>query len=218
VVVETNDTQLTEVTKRAGLVDTQEKEKSTATTNHYLGIVANQLLRQLFNFGGDDNSFNAPYLLQFAINSKQNGKGVNIGLTYDRNSFTDNSNNATRKTNTRTISFRIGYDRKNDWGKRWIGIYGFDLLLDGNKSKTDNTPTGSGFTIESTSKGWGFGPRVGLLFRISDKILLGTDAAYYFHSSKDFQSIPNQPQSTQKSTSFTLSLPVALFLTVKLKG
>ncbi|MEK6781069.1 MAG: hypothetical protein AABY93_05160 [Bacteroidota bacterium] len=214
---ETNDIQLTEVKKRVGLVDTQEKEKLPAKADHYLGIVANQLLRQLFNFGGDDNSLDAPYLLQYAINSKENGKGINMGLTYDRNSFTDNSNNTTRKTNNRSISFRIGYDRKNDWGKRWIGIYGFDLLLDGSKSKTESTPAGSGFTIESTSKGWGFGPRLGLLFRISDKILLGTDAAYYFHSAKDFQSIPDQPQSTQKSTSFNLSLPVALFLTIKLK-
>ncbi|MBK5279396.1 MAG: hypothetical protein JJE09_11100 [Bacteroidia bacterium] len=216
-VAESNDIHVTEVTKRVGLVDTQEKEKSTAKANHYLGIVANQLLRQLFNFGGTDNFFNAPYLLQYAINSKKAGKGVNIGLTYNRNSFTDNSNGITRKTNSRNISFRIGYDRKNDWGKRWIGVYGFDFLLDGNKSKTESAPAGSGFTIESTSKGWGIGPRFGLLFRVSDKVLLGTDAAYYFHSANSFVTIPDQPRSTQKSNSFSLSLPVALFLTIKLK-
>lgn len=140
-----------------------------------------------------------------------------MALRYDKNSFTDNSGVFARKTNNRNIAFRIGYDHKKDWGKRWIGIWGFDLLLDGSKSRTESSPTGSGFTIESSSKGWGLGPRLGLLFRISDKILLGTDAAYYRQSSNGSQTIPDQPKSTQKSTSFNLSLPVALFLTIKFK-
>ena len=210
-VIETNGMQLTSV-KRT--ISPQDKKKPTTLSNHYLGIVANQLLRQLFNFGGNNNSFSAPYLLQYAINAKKNGKGVNIGLTYDKNSFTDVSNGATRKTNNRIIAFRIGYDRKVDWGKRWIGIYGFDLLQDGSKSKTVSTP---GFTIETSSKGWGIGPRFGILFRVSEKILLGTDAAYYFKVSKSSQHFPDQSRSTQKSTNFNLSLPVALFLTIKLK-
>jgi hypothetical protein len=220
-VVETGSIELPQVRKRAGAADTQEKKKPTGLTNHYLGIAANQLLRQLFNFGGTNSPFSVPYLLQYAINSKKNGKGFNIGMAYDRNSITDNSNSngTTRKTINSNFSFRMGYDYKKDWGKRWIGIFGADFLIDRSKSKTDNLQTGTPFfTIETSSKGWGIGPRFGLLFRISDKILLGTDAAYYFRSTIDFQSIPDQPRSTQKLTSFTLSLPVTVFLTVKIKG
>ncbi len=209
----------TETKKRAGSVDLPEKEKLIPLTNHYLGIVANQLLRQLFNFGGGNSSFNAPYLLQYAINSKKNGKGGNIGLTYDKNSFTDNSNGTTRNTINSNFSYRMGYDYKKDWGKRWIGIFGVDFLIDKSKSKTDNPAQvgGQGFSIESSTKGWGFGPRFGLLFRISDKVLLGTDASCYVKSSKSTQIIPGQPNSNQKFTTFNLSLPVALFLTVQLR-
>src|SRR6478609_3396189 len=61
-------------------IDRQGNVKTPSKTDQYLGIVANQLLRQLFNFGGNPSPFNAPYLVQYSINSAKNGKGVNVGL------------------------------------------------------------------------------------------------------------------------------------------
>ena len=216
-VEESKTMEFAEVKKRTSSVD-MNKEKSTAQTDQYFGVVANPLFRQLFNLAGNNNAIGTPYGLQYAINSKENGKGMNMGLSYDRNSFTDNSGGVTRETINRNISFRIGYDRKRDLGKRWIGIFGFDFLLDGTRSQTTSTPA-AGLTIETSTKGWGIGPRFGLMFRLSDRVLLGTDATSYLKFVNSNQLFPDQPQSKshQKSTNFNITLPVALFLTVKLK-
>ena len=103
------------------------------------------------------------------------------------------------------------------YGKKWIGLCGFDFLIDRTRSETTSIPGGQGLTIETFSKGWGIGPRFGLLFRLSEKILLGTDAACYFRSFNSKQAFPDQPQSTKKSTTFNITMPAALFLTVRLK-
>src|SRR5258708_20492358 len=79
---------------------------------HYLGVEANQLIRQLFNLSNSNNPTNNLYLIQYAINSRKTGKGFSVGFNYNTSSFSDDSNNIIRKTDARTIAFRIGYDYK----------------------------------------------------------------------------------------------------------
>lgn len=65
---------------------------------------------------------------------------------------------------------------------------------------------------------WGLGPRVGLMFSISENVLLSTEATYYLRYFNDSQSITGQLDSNQRSSEFRLTLPITLFLSVKLGG
>jgi hypothetical protein len=134
----------------------------------------------------------------------------------------------------------VGVEKKSLLSKKWQASYGFDLLYN---NEDDHTSTSSKFQFNSNSSDsnsntsyFGFGPRVALNFFITEKILLGTEATYYFKSIKVSQKITNTSTSvtidpttgqqssqtssstidtSQKATDFALKLPVALFLMLK---
>jgi len=183
----------------------------------YFGIEITQLLQQIINLNSDNTPSSNPFAIQYASNSIQTGRGISYGLTYDYNKFIDDSNFIKRETINRALTFRIGYERKTKWGKRWIALHGYDLVLGGSKLKTNADQGGASLTIETKGNQWGFGPRVGLMFGISERIFLGTEATYYLRFMKDRQSIIGQPESIQKTTDLSLTLPVTLFLSARIK-
>lgn len=209
-----------EIISRSSSIDVQTNTKPASKTVHYLGIEANRLVRQLFNISGNDNFFNNPYILQYSINRRDNGRGINIGFTYSKNTFNGNSNAGTPiETKTRDTFFRIGYDKKWAWGKRWTGQFGFDLLLSGTRDFTTTSTQGFGTTTTQTdTDGSGIGPRFGLMLHISEKVYLGTEASFYYQSfvATDFPSGFGFG-ATERRTSFSLTPPVALYLVVKLR-
>lgn len=199
----------------AGDPSPNKKEK---LTYHYLGVEANQLIRQLFNLSNNNNPTNNLYLIQYAINSRKTGNGFSVGLNYNTSTTTDDSNNIIRKTDARTIAFRIGYDHKYALGRKWTAGFGLDLLLDGTKSHTENSQNNIPFVIDNKSNGSGFGPRVFLMFRIHEKILLATEASYYWKTTTTNVTGTGLTSATLTSTSFGFTIPVALFLTVRLNN
>lgn len=213
----------------------------TKSTTSYFGVQANQLLNQLFNFGNSSPSINNPYLLTYSLNSNQTGVGLNSGLGYTVHSTDEKSDpNTTRKSTISSFSIRAGIEKKSFIGKKWLASYGFDLLYN---NEDDNTTTSTSFQGNSNSTGsvsntsyFGFGPRFALNFVLSERILLGTEATYYFKSITVSQTIkntstfqvfdPNTGQTTNQTTSsethtsqnnadFVFNVPVSIFLIVK---
>ena len=113
---------------------------------------------------------------------------------------------------------RVGYERKRNLGKRWIVLHGYDFLLGMSKETTKSDQSGFQVNIESTGTRWGLGPRAGILFGISDQVFLGTESTFYLTFLNEKQTITGQPDSEQKSSEFSLVLPVSLFLTVRLNN
>lgn len=210
--------------------------------NHYLGVQANQLLNQLFNFGNSSVAVTNPYLIIYSMNSIKTGWGLNAGLGYNVNTTTDNSDpNTQRKTTTNDFSVRLGIEKKSFLSKKWLASYGLDLLYG---KQSDETTATSQFQFNSNStdtnsstKSSGLGPRLALSYFISEKIILGTEATYYYKWVKVSQKITNtsvnifvdpntgqtvvqESSSSQsnsvKSKDFTFSVPVSIFLILKL--
>lgn len=212
-----NSSSTTETSQRVKESVAKEKADNTSNTIRYFGLEVNQLLQQIIDLNSNNNAA-TPYSIQYSSNSRKTGRGVSYGLTYRFNKFKDDPIGSARETVDRSISFRIGYERKSNWGKRWIALHGYDVTLGGSKLKTkSNQGGGPQIEIESKSSTWGFGPRVGLMFGISSKVFIGSEAMYYLQFTKGSQSITGQPSSNQKSTDFSLILPVSLFLSVKIK-
>lgn len=200
-------------------VDTEVVE--TKILRHYIGVQANQLLRQLLNFGGTATVAGNPYLMTYAFNSTKTGVGLNFGLGYSYSSSSNGDPITPRTTTDNSLSLRLGIEKKFTIGKRWFSSYGLDFLLDESQNKTETTfNQGNGFpgnktTTEFTNNGTGLGPRFTLNFLISDKIILGTEASYYYRSFTSSQKVTNQPDQTNKPKSFTFAVPAVLYVILK---
>ncbi len=196
-----------------------QQDSTYRKTNHYIGVQANQLIKQLFNLSNSTAVVNNPYLLVYSFNSVHTGWGMNVGLGYTYNEFKDGDAFSSRETKINNYFFRVGFEKKTNLGKKWIFSGGFDITNDNQKNNTKNTSGGSTFETDTKSKGWGFGPRVTLNYKITDRILLGTECTYYFrageNSLKSFSNFGPSEETSDKSKQFLLTVPAVLILIVK---
>jgi hypothetical protein len=197
-----------------------QREGSSRSANHYIGLQANQLLRQLLNLSGTSASINNPYTASYSFNGKQKGNGMAFGLGILSKKISDNDQGINRETINNDFFFRVGYDKKIQLNQRWIWGWGVDGLLLRSKRNTTTSFQGTlSSVINSTENGFGFGPRVSLLFNISKMVYLGTEASCYYQSSKTKREtkLDNNPprKDDTKNSTFELQVPVVIFLVVR---
>jgi len=218
----------------------QAQSKDPKAKSSYLGVQANQLLRQLFNFGSSSSTVTTPYLLNYSRNSDSTGLGFNVGVGYSFDQFKNGDAVFERTTKLNDLFLRAGFDRKYWLGRKWMAGWGIDVVLDNQKNNT-TTKTDSDFnksTITTTSKlnALGFGPRLTLHYRITDRILIGTECTYYFKALKDSEEIESKistrevdpftgqvifitrtekEESDDKLKKLQFNVPAILFLTLK---
>lgn len=191
-------------------------------SNHYVGVQANQLIRQIFNFSGTASAVSNPYLLIYSVNSVQTKWGANFGLGYTFNEFKDGDAFNQRSTKINDFFFRVGFEKKSNFGKHWILSAGADAVMEFKNNSTTNTQgnnPSTTFKTKNKSSGFGLGPRVTLNYEISDKLMVGTEATYYFKSTKN--KVENSGGFNQvddieeKFKSFQFTAPAVIFLILK---
>lgn len=191
-------------------------------STHYVGVQINQLIRQVLNFSSSSTAVNNPYLLTYAVNSRQTGWGANFGLGYTFNEFNDGDAFLERNTKINDFFFRVGFEKKSSLGKRWILSSGIDAVVDlqNNTTKTvqGNDPN---TTVETKNKnnGWGLGPRASLNYIATDRIWVGTEITYYFKSLKNTIETDAvngiDDKTTDKTKRFQFAVPAVIFMIVK---
>jgi len=212
----------------------------TKKINHYLGVQANPLFRQIINLNNNNSLVTNPYLLTYSLISTKSGWGVQAGVGYDYQSTEDKDAPANHRSKINDFSYRVGVGRKVMLSKKFEAEFGLDVAGNYQNDRTfsqSDIDFGSGqsdsvFTVVLTkTTGMGGGLRGGLNFYLSPKILLGTEANYYFMRSPQKQNVSvketvtqfggppitrfsNQNQSATASK-FSLTLPAVLFLIVK---
>jgi hypothetical protein len=206
----------------------------------YAGVQANLLLRELLNFSDNNDPIANPYLLIFSAHSVKTHWGLNLGFGYRFNRVKDVNTPADHVSDINDLFFRLGIGRKVEFGKRFEAGYGFDFLLDYLADKTTTVTildqisqvdsTVSETNSRTTAFGGGF--QGSLAFRITPKILLGTEATYYFKYSLVKQNVEVTNYTRFVSTGqefvdysnfnseshvmdFTFTVPVSLFLILK---
>jgi hypothetical protein len=181
-----NKTTATLVMACVSLYCSAQSDSVTRTAEHYVGLQANQLLRQLLNFSGNASGVNNPYLINYSVVESSSKMGVNIGFGYniDQAKTGDITNERDSKTNE--LFLRVGFEKKMSLSKRWLLGLGADVLLQKEKSETTSkTIFGNGKSVINTTSnqnGFGGGPRCTLSYFITNRILIGTEATYYFKS------------------------------------
>jgi hypothetical protein len=203
----------------ATTLPTASEPVETKLTRHYVGVQANQLISQLLNFGGSSTVPVNPYFIIYSFNSTKTGVGMNFGLGYTYNSTNNGDPITPRTTTDNSFSFRMGIEKKSYFHKKWFYSYGMDLLYQNSGSKIETTFNGGGGginnTTETTTSGGGAGPRFTLNFHISDNLLVGTEASYYYKFATSTTKVSGQPNQTNSPKSFTFALPAVIFLALK---
>jgi hypothetical protein len=208
--------------------------------DHYIGVQANQLIKQLINLNASNSTISNPYLLTYAVCFSKNGFGLQggIGYSYDE---TEDKLPLTRVTKINELFYRIGLIRKTMISKKWQLGYGMDFISGYQFNKTNSSSVSViGSQIDSSSSvsankttAAGGGIELSLGFHITEKIMLGTEATYYYSNAKvkqnvfatdkittaSFQvttteSVTNDNLEKNKKT-VTFTIPVALFLIIK---
>jgi len=198
--------------------DPEPAPNHSKTVSHYIGIQANQLIRQLVSFGGNNTAVTNPYLLTYAVNSKSNGWGFATGLGYSsiQTKTTDVFVSTVSKIDD--FAWRIGGERKVYLSRHWLAGIGGDVLIESNKSETiSDTGTNPNGTITTTTKRNGLGPRVLLSYQFHNRLMIGTEASYYFKWITQSQKVTGlgQSQPDTELRSFAITLPAAVFLIMK---
>ena len=167
------------------------QEATPKKTDVYIGVQFNQLIRQLLNFSNTGTAINNPYLVTFAANSSHSGNGINFGIGYTFNEINDGDAFTSRETKINDLFVRAGYEKKCSLSAKFLVSWGFDIIIDRQKNKTktdDNSANDLQVETSHTINGTGVGPRFSLNYNITDKILIGTEANYYWKSGKDERS------------------------------
>ena len=200
--------------------DVAPEPKKEKKNDQYFGVQANQLLRQLLNFGGTSPTVNNPYLMVYSLNSKTTGFGLSLGLGYNYNQSRSGDGFSNTISTLNDFSFRFGLEDKTWFAKRWMASWGVDLVFDSDKSKTVASSAGGTqpITTETKLSGSGVGPRITLNFLAHEKIVIGTEASYYLKFMNQSQTITGTnitPLPDAKLRSLQFSLPAAIFVMLK---
>ena len=218
---------------QTGIAQTDENPvKQEKSTDMYIGVQLNGLVRELFNLSGNTASANNnPYLLTYSINSIKTGWGLRLGVGYNYNFFSTNDGITLTDNNIDDLELRLGVEKMVQLSKKWSAGAGVDLVLNNNDDHTTTTVNSSpGFpgTVTDTKTNtttYGGGQQGWLRYHITERVLVGTEASFYYTTGRAKQSITitnggsgggNQPDENNVVSQGTFNSPIVLFLFVKI--
>ena len=118
-----------------------------------------------------------------------------------------------------SLDLRAGYEFRSKMGNRWLGYFGADFIY---TQTIDEQINNSGFdivTIANNTSGIGGGPVLGVQFRLTEKLMLGTEGVFYFtqtenRSSTTFANFAefNTEAEIVKNKEIVTYLPSTLYL------
>ncbi|HYD20210.1 MAG TPA: hypothetical protein VEB40_01945, partial [Flavipsychrobacter sp.] len=84
-------------------------EPAPKTFEHQVGVQANELIRQVFNFNNNGSSaLNNPYLFTYSLNWKKPGIGIRLGVGPDFRSFKEDNGVVQQENNINVLNARFG--------------------------------------------------------------------------------------------------------------
>lgn len=213
-------------------LNAQTKDSTSETgVRHLVGLQANALFRQLFNLGGSNLPTNNPYLLTYTLTSGKKRWGLDVGLGYTYNKNFETDGNIKKDNFINDLYFRIGPQRSIPLNKRFVTQISLHVLYEMLYSDTKTESSFSGqiarIKTKTSTLRYGAGPALGLRYRVSPRIWIGTEASYYFRLGKqktdlssetEFQGqiFDQQVSSTNKDlTQFVFNPPAVLFLLIR---
>jgi hypothetical protein len=174
-------------------------------------------IKQVLNFSSTSLEI-SPYIIGYNFfPDKHNGLRVAVGGNFTHSNTNPDSTFVTI-SKTSEVDYRIGYEYRYSFGKRWVFFAGVDFT---NSFIVNSTKVNSSTDIISTSNNtWsiGGGPVIGIQVNISKRISLFTETAFYYkyastrskQTSLNFPDL-NENKITDIEQTGTFLLPTSLF-------
>lgn len=211
---------------------------TTSTFEHFVGLQANQLIRQVFNFGDAEDVTN-PYLVKYTFKHRKTGLALNVGAGVDVRTTETNEG---LKTESESYDVRVGPGWQTNLGKRFeIGV-GADVIWGRSYSETSSTNTvvfenaldSTITTNRNQITYFGGGLQFSLNYKLSPHVMIGTEASIYSFSTEELsndqidnfatidldpetrtiRTIENENSSTD-GEDIQLNLPIAIYLLIR---
>lgn len=199
---------------------------------HVVGVQANALFRQIFNFGNANNPVNNPYLLTYTCISRKSKWGADAGVGYTLNQFFENDGNTKKENFINDLYLRLGIQKLLPLNRRFTSSFNVHLLFDLLNSKT-RTESNFGSQVSvvnsnSSSIRYGLGPCLGLRYKISNRVFIGTECSYYFKMGNNKSKVSTytvfngQQEEFEETNSdkdlfqFIFNVPTAIYLSIRL--
>lgn len=211
--------------------------KPTRKLEHHVGLQANLLIQQIFNFnsfGGGAGQRN-PYLLTYNVNSVRSGWGARIGVGYNSTQSASGDITYEQSTKDRQLNLRLGVEKRFVISPRFSAGVGIDALYadGGNDVNTFSGISSDTITTfrTTTTRGLGAGPMGWLRYRFTRNISIGTEASWYtYQNTLSWEStqtrrdntLPGRPYTTKTDKNeydlkeSAINLPIAFYLIVQL--
>lgn len=199
---------------------------------HIIGLQANALVRQIFNFGNANNPVNNPYLLTYSLIDRQSKWGLDAGMGYTLNNTFENDGNTKKENYINDLYFRLGASKLIPLNYRFSSTFNihllFELLNSTTKTESDFGSQFSRIHSNTSSLRFGAGPCLGIRYKISNRVFIGTEASYYFKMGNNkskvttttiFNGQPEQVTNTESDNDlkqFIFNVPTALYLSIRL--
>jgi hypothetical protein len=184
---------------------------------HDVCINTTFFIKQILNFSSSSLEI-SPYIIGYNFFPvKNHGLRVAVGGSFTRSNQNPDSTFVTI-SKTSEVDYRIGYEYRYFFGKRWTFFAGVDFT---NSFLVNSTKVNSNTDIITTSNNtWsiGGGPVIGIQVNIGKRIALFTETAFYYKyaSTRSKTSSLNFPDLNQNKISDieqtgTFLLPTSLF-------
>jgi hypothetical protein len=145
---------------------------------HQLFLNTTFFLKQIISLSNQNIAI-SPYIVGYKCFFKNHGLRAAVGGSFSKKTeFPDTS--STRVTGNNIIDYRVGYEYRHFFGKRWNLSTGVDMV---GRSTFGKVKANSVFDIVTTStpsNSLGAGPFAGIQFNISKHIALFTEVAFYY--------------------------------------
>lgn len=163
-----------------------QENDDTPSYNNEWGLNITGFANQFLSFN-DNDADQGPYLFTYKHIGKRTAFRMGAGLFLGHINFSGETNEAPLKTEGVDIALRLGWEKQHEIGRRWLFTAGGDWPI-GYKNLSSNSESNFG-TIKIKSKEWsvGFGPVLGIHFRFTPRVSIGTEGTIYlrYFNSKD---------------------------------
>lgn len=218
-------------------IQAQTDTVSVRTFDNFVGLQANELLRQIISFDEAPEVRN-PYLLTYTIRHNQTGLTFNAGVGFSSTKVT-NENDVETRTQMNDLRLGLGYQKK--LGKIIEAGVGLDYLVGRDRIETISISVqnfqsfidSSYATSKQINKRSGFGLHGSLRFVIANWLTVGTEFSIQqikseegFNAVNKRYTVPTDPfvqesgsittvNEKDDKTSSEILLPVAIFIGIR---
>lgn len=169
-----------------------QKDTSNRERKNIISVDLTALLRQFSN--AQTNFYGSPYYIAYRRVIKNCAIKLQAGgEIYTNNTVMNDSIKGMQSRNM--LNLALGFEHYTYLGKRWTLYHGVDLTYAylGNTYVNDRTTTNS-YESKDHQNNYGLAPALGIVFKITDRISIGTETSYnvsYMISKTERLEIPN---------------------------